>query len=231
MVRSMSVRGGRLLAAVAVATGAVTPAMLAAPTATAAPCPDVEVVFARGTFEEPGVGGVGERFVDALRSRLGGKDLAVYPVDYPASTDFPTAADGVIDASNHMMATAARCPGTKMVLGGFSQGAAVAGYVTADAIPAGFTPPQGITGPMPAHVADHVAAVTLFGEPSPEFLDDIAAPPIVIGARYAPKTLTMCIPSDPICCPTGADGAAHGQYGTNGMTTRAAEFAASRLNR
>ena len=203
----------------------------AAPTASAAPCPDVEVVFARGTFEDPGVGGVGQRFVDALRARVGDKALAVYPVDYPASTDFPTAADGVIDASNHITATAAHCPDTKMVLGGFSQGAAVAGYATADAIPAGFTPPAGITGPMPAEVADHVAAVTLFGEPSQEFLDGIAAPPIVIGARYAPKTIKMCIPSDPICSPTGADGAAHGQYGANGMTTRAAEFAAGRLNR
>ena len=33
-------------------------------------CPDVEVVFARGTFEPPGVGATGQAFVDALRARL-----------------------------------------------------------------------------------------------------------------------------------------------------------------
>ncbi|HEV7853315.1 MAG TPA: cutinase family protein, partial [Mycobacterium sp.] len=29
-------------------------------------CSDVEVVFARGTFEAPGVGATGQAFVDAL---------------------------------------------------------------------------------------------------------------------------------------------------------------------
>jgi cutinase len=38
------------------------------PTASAAPCPDVEVVFARGTFAPPGVGGIGQDFVNALLS-------------------------------------------------------------------------------------------------------------------------------------------------------------------
>lgn len=36
-------------------------------------CPNVEVVFARGTFEAPGVGDTGQAFVEALTSRLGGK--------------------------------------------------------------------------------------------------------------------------------------------------------------
>ena len=30
-------------------------------------CSDVEVVFARGTFEAPGVGATGQAFVDALK--------------------------------------------------------------------------------------------------------------------------------------------------------------------
>ena len=33
-----------------------------APAATAEPCPDVEIVFARGTAEAPGVGGTGQAF-------------------------------------------------------------------------------------------------------------------------------------------------------------------------
>src|SRR3954463_2510052 len=103
--------------------------LLAIPTASAVPCPDVELGFARGTFEPPGVGGTGEAFVDSLRSKLGSTSLDVYPGAYPRSLDSQTAADGVIDASNKVQAVAAECPDTKIVLGGFSQGAAVAGYL------------------------------------------------------------------------------------------------------
>lgn len=130
-----------------------------APSASAAPCPDVEIVFARGTFEPPGVGVTGQAFVDALIARLGGRSIDVYPVNYPASLDFATAADGVVDAASKVRDTAASCPNAKDVLGGYSQGAAVIGYITEDKIPDGYTPPPGITGPMPAKVADHVAAV------------------------------------------------------------------------
>lgn len=38
------------------------------PSAAADPCPDSEVVFARGTGEPPGVGRVGQAFIDSLRS-------------------------------------------------------------------------------------------------------------------------------------------------------------------
>ena len=69
------------------------------PTAEAAPCPDAEVVFARGTTEEPGLGPTGDAFVDSLRSRIGVKSLGVYAVDYPATMDFATAVDGIYDAT------------------------------------------------------------------------------------------------------------------------------------
>ena len=97
-------------------------ALLAAPfpSAAAAPCPDVEVVFARGTFEPPGLGGIGQSFVDAVRTKAAGKSVSVYPVNYPASTDFPTAVQGIRDAANRIEATAGACPDTKIVLGGFS---------------------------------------------------------------------------------------------------------------
>ena len=58
------------------------------PYASADPCPDVEVVFARGKTEAAGVGGIGQAFVDALRSRLGDRSVGVYAVNYPASRDF-----------------------------------------------------------------------------------------------------------------------------------------------
>jgi cutinase len=221
----------RFFGVAAVATSAVLGTAINIPSASAAPCADVEVVFARGTFEAPGVGGVGQSFVDALSAKLGGKSVDVYPVNYPASLDFATAADGVIDASNKIRDTAAQCPNTKMVLGGYSQGAAVVAYTTEDAVPAGYTLPPGITGPMAPDVAKHVAAVALFGKPSSGFLQTIytGAPPITVGHLYSGKTSDMCIPEDPICSPTGTDNGAHGLYGQSGMTDQAADFAAQRI--
>ncbi|MBV8929257.1 MAG: cutinase family protein [Mycobacteriaceae bacterium] len=218
----------RLLAGAAAVTASLVGPVIGSPSASAAPCPDVEVVFARGTFEPPGVGATGEAFVDALRPQLGGKSVDIYPVNYPASLDFATAAEGVIDASNKVRDVAANCPNTKMVLGGYSQGAAVIGYITEDAVPAGFTLPDGIKGPMAPAVAEHVAAVTLFGKPSNGFLNGIDrdAPPITIGHLYSTKTLELCIPEDPICSPTGNDNGAHGLYAENGMAGQAAAFAA-----
>ncbi|MDT5225019.1 MAG: cutinase, partial [Mycobacterium sp.] len=45
-------------------------AFIELPVAAASACPDVEVVFARGTTEPPGVGGIGQAFVDSVRSNL-----------------------------------------------------------------------------------------------------------------------------------------------------------------
>jgi len=227
----MSVKS-RLFGAVVVAfAGLVSPA-IGMPSASAAPCSDVEVLFARGTFEPPGVGDTGQAFVDALRAKLGGKSVDVYPVNYPASLDFSTAAAGVIDASNKVRDVAATCPKTKMVLGGYSQGAAVMAYTTEDSIPAGFTLPPGITGPMAPEVASHVAAVALFGKPSSGFLQQIytGAPPISVGDLYTGKTTDICIPDDPVCAPGGNDQAAHTQYAVNGLAGQAADYAASRLS-
>ena len=90
--------------------------VFSAPVASADDCPDVQVVYARGTFEPPGVGATGQAFVDSLRADLPNKSLDVYAVDYPASLDFARAADGVVDASNEVQDVAGRCPRTKMVL-------------------------------------------------------------------------------------------------------------------
>jgi cutinase len=221
----------RFVGAAVVATSALLGTAISSPSASAAACPDVEVVFARGTFEPAGVGLTGQAFVDALRAQLGGKSVDVYPVNYPASLDFATAADGVIDASNKIRDTATNCPNTKMVLGGYSQGAAVVAYTTEDAIPPGYTLPVGITGPMPASVADNVAAVVLFGKPSSGFLQQIytGAPPITVGHLYSGKTTDLCIPEDPVCSPSGTDNGVHTLYAENGMTGQGADFAAHRV--
>jgi hypothetical protein len=235
---SVKLAAGRLACALATGLMAVS-ALVGAPawTASAQPCADVDLVFARGTGEPPGVGGIGQAFVDTLRSKVGAKSLSVYPVNYEASGDFTdgiqfalSVIDGIKDASNHIESTAAECPNTRIVLGGFSQGAALAGFVTSAEVPPevpSFVAPT----PMPPEIADHVAAVALFGKPSNQFLADAGAPTITIGPLYVPKTIDLCAPSDTICngAPPGAPPAAHGAYAANGMVSQAADFAAGRL--
>src|SRR4029078_737722 len=77
------------IGAAAVATWRLQSAII--PSAQAAPCPDAEVIFARGTTEAPGVGPTGEAFIDSLRTRVGAKSGGGYPVDYLAPPYFPTA--------------------------------------------------------------------------------------------------------------------------------------------
>jgi len=188
---------------------------LLTPTAAAEPCPDVEIVFARGTTEPPGVGGVGQAFVDALRSQLPGRSVGVYAVDYPASNDFDNSAPaGANDASAHIQSMAANCPNTRMVLGGYSQGAGVVDLSTSA---------------MPPEVANHVAAAALFGGPKSAFADSLSPGPLpTIGAPYASKTIELCVPNDPICS-DGRDMRAHVAYVQTGMVNQAATFAGSRL--
>jgi hypothetical protein len=197
------------------------------PSASAQPCPDVEVVFARGTTEEPGLGPTGQAFVDALRARVGAKSMDVYPVDYPATTDFPTALIGIRDASTKIQSMAANCPNTNIVLGGFSQGAAVAGFVTANVIPDGA--PEGVPNPMPQDVAGRVAAVALFGKPNDRFMRAINQPDVEVGPAYAAKAIELCVPDDFVCS-SGRDFNAHMQYVETGMVDQAATFAAGRLS-
>jgi hypothetical protein len=217
-------------------------ALLSAPAqvASAQPCPDIEVVFARGTSEPPGVGGVGQAFIEALRSDVGGRSVDVYPVNYPAGNDFGggidfarTVVDGIRDEATHVESTAANCPNTRMVLGGFSQGAVVTGFVTSPSVPKE-VPPEFVSyipQPMPPEVANHVAAVALFGTPSDQFMRDIGAPPVTVGPLYQPKTIQLCDQGDTICngAPAGNPSAGHAAYAVNGMVGQAADFVARRL--
>ena len=210
--------------------------VVAAP-AVAQPCPDVEVVFARGTGEPPGVGGIGQAFVDAVRAQAGPRTVGVYAVNYPAGDNFAdrigfasTVVDGIRDEGNHVQAIAANCPNTKLVLSGYSQGAVVSGFVTAAEVPAG-VPVESVPQPLPADVADNVAAVVLFATPSNEFLRQFGGPAITIGPLYADKTLQLCDPGDSICsgAPGGGPNFAHALYAVNGAVNEGAAYAVGRL--
>lgn len=238
-VRKMTARSlAKFVCTAIVALGM--PLSLPAQSASAAPCPDVEVVFARGTAEPPGLGFTGLSFVEALRLRALGKSVGSYAVNYAASADFNTplnvvrtAMEGIRDVQAHVEFIAANCSGTRIVLGGYSQGAVVAGFATMAATPAGVRSEYAasVPPPMPPEVADNVAAVVLFGMPSDRFMLDIGAPAVAVGPLYAGKTVDYCIPFDTICdgAPAGQPNALHALYGVNGMTIDAAGFAASRL--
>ena len=206
----------RILAPAVATAGALPIVLTNLPATGAAPCPDVEIVFARGTTEPPGVGGIGQAFVDSLRSQLGGRSVGVYAVNYPASNDFDRSTQaGSDDASAHVQAVATNCPNTRMVLGGYSQGAAVVDLATTY---------------MPPEVADNVAAAAVFGGPRSTFADSLSPGPLPsIGPLYTAKTIEMCVPNDPICFQGGWDMRAHGAYVQTGMVNEAAAFAASRV--
>lgn len=193
---------------------------LGVPTASAAPrCSDVEVVFARGTDEPAGVGREGQAFIDSLKGDLRGKTVGVYAVDYPASYDFMQATAGAADAAAHVQLTTSTCPNTKIVLGGYSQGAAVIDGITGD--PARLF---GLGQPMPPEVANHVAAVAVFGNP----LNRFGGPLTALSPLYGAKTIDLCNGADPVCSP-GEDRPAHSQYVEAGLTSQAAAFAADRV--
>ena len=209
--RAVAVAGAGLVSAAAVLSLPV------AAEAAAQPCSDVEVVFARGTNEPPGIGIVGQAFVDALSSQVDGRSVGVYAVNYPASDNYlSSAANGSDDARAHIQDLVTGCPSTKMVLGGYSQGAAVTDLATAA---------------MPPQIADRVAAVALFGTPSSAFSSMLAGgePLPTTTPAYAAKTIDLCMDGDPICSP-GANMLAHVSYVQSGMTDQAASFAATKID-
>lgn len=220
-----------LTPAVAAASGAAASVLATAipPAAAAGPCPDVQVVFARGTDDPPGLGPTGQAFVDNLHSRVGTRSFDVYPVDYPATHDWTNAGEaGVRDAGAHVLSMAHDCPNTKMVLGGYSQGAAVMGFVTSPVVPNGIDP-AAVPKPLDPEVANHVSSVVLFALPNEKAMNFFGEPPVAIGPLYQAKTLQVCAAEDPICS-EGMNFAAHDTYSTNAaVIDKGAAFAAGLL--
>jgi cutinase len=200
------------------AAAAIISALPSAPPANAVVCNDIEVVFARGTSELPGIGRVGEAFVSDLAARVGNRSVGVYGVNYPASYDFLTAADGANDASAHIQNVVNNCPGTRLVLGGYSQGAAVMDIITSVPFPA-----IGFTNPLPPNVPDRVAAVAVFGNPTARIGLPLTSSPV-----YGTRAIDLCNAGDPVCS-NGNDVPAHRSYGPDGLTSQAAAFVAGLL--
>jgi len=239
---------GRFCAAMLTA-GAMLGVPVGIPSAAAQPCPDIDVTFARGLGDAPGPGPLGDAFINSLRSKVGGRSVGAYGVNYAASSNFLTVSDGVADATNHVNDMVANCPATRLVLGGFSEGAAVVDFLVgaAPSVPAipgvpgipGGLPPlpdipglpvalpgldvlsgTGPTNPLPPAAVDHVAAVAVFGNP----LTRVSGPLNGLAGPYGPKTIDLCHAGDPLCG-GGGDWNAHHEY-VPGLTDQAAAFVA-----
>jgi cutinase len=213
------------IAAPAALIGAPSAALIAsAPMAHSAPCPDVELIFARGTSEPVGAGRVGQALASQLAPQLGGRSLGIYGVNYPATYDFLAAADGAADATNRIAAMSQQCPSTRYVLGGYSQGAAVVDMLVG-------IPPLGdkigeigSAPPLPPILADKVAAVAVFGNPSAKF----GKPVSIAMMPFAGKGIDLCNDGDPICS-QGRNPFAHTSYEKTPLVGQAAGFVSSLL--
>lgn len=212
----MAARRTTMLCAAGLALTLLSP--VTAPVASAAPeCPDVEVVFARGTDEPAGIGKVGKAFVDTLKPMLAkGTTVNAYAVKYPATWDFMKAAVGANDMSKRVQTIARQCPDTKIVLGGYSQGAAVVDVVATAPI-AGL----GYTAPLPASAVPHIASIVVFGNPSARIGNPLTRMSTVFGSR----TADLCAPADPVCS-LGRNWDSHVRYQESGLVKLGAEWAA-----
>lgn len=193
-----------------------------AATASAQSCPQAELIFARGRTESPGAGVVGNALISALRNKTD-KDIDLYSVQYPADTEVDVGAN---DMSSRIQDMAGRCPNTRLVLGGYSLGAAVTDVVLAAPIAA-----FGFTKPLPPGMDTHIAAVALFGNGAAW-----VGPITNFSPLYRERTIELCHGADPICSPADPntwegnwpDHAARA-YINAGMVNQAADFVAGRI--
>ncbi|MBJ7401163.1 cutinase family protein [Mycolicibacterium sp.] len=198
--------------------------LIAIPAAHAASCPDVELIFARGTSEPAGAGRVGQALADQLAALLGGRSLGVYGVNYPATYDFLAAADGAADATNRIAAMSQKCPATRYVLGGYSQGAAVVDMLVGIPPLGQKVGDVGSAPPLPAGLADKVAAMAVFGNPSTKFGIPVSAAMV----PFAGKGIDLCNDGDPICS-QGRNPFAHTSYEKTPLVGQAAGFVSGML--
>ncbi|KAF3039712.1 hypothetical protein E8E12_004579 [Didymella heteroderae] len=158
-------------------------------------CRPISVIYARGTSQAGNVGdaaAVGPLFFNQIASRVGGtSQLAIQGVTYSASVaGFLQGGDptGSTTMTNLISTTATRCPNTKIVLAGYSQGAQLVHNAAVRTSAAN---------------AARVAAVVVFGDPKRGQS---------FGSIATSKTLTICHSGDNICEGGATITAAHLNY-------------------
>ncbi|WP_433038378.1 cutinase family protein [Actinomycetospora sp. CA-053990] len=188
-----------------------------APTATG--CAPVEIAFARGTSQPPGLGRIGDAFARAVVAAMPPGTVRARGVEYPAAGD-QDVGSGVVDVVEHTRAVVAACPGTVFVLGGYSQGAVL--ISAALGLPAGDRS-RGLPV-LDAAVVARTAAVVVFGNPLGSRGTTLETAPSAVRDR----ALDLCTTGDAICGRRGPLLGTHRSY-DEGATDRAAAFAVGHL--
>lgn len=167
-------------------------------------CRPISVIYARGTGQQGNVGdsqAVGPLFFNQIASRVGGtSQLAIQGVTYAASVSGFLAggdATGSTTMANLISSTASRCPNTKIVIAGYSQGAQLVHNAAVRTSAAN---------------AARVAAVVVFGDPKRGQS---------FGSIASSKTLTICHSGDNICEGGTSITAAHLNYQNDAPTAGA----------
>ncbi|KAH6619929.1 cutinase-domain-containing protein [Boeremia exigua] len=165
-------------------------------------CTDMTVIFARGTSELGNMGTIsGPPMVKAIRAKLGADRVTVQGVDYAASAigNAGLGADGGKVMVQLAQQALKQCPGTKIILSGYSQGAMVVHNSLSNGIS-----------------ASDVAGAVMFGDP----LKSQA-----ISGLSKDKIKQFCGTTDTICG-GGGDGGATGSHLSYGsVADSAATFA------
>lgn len=165
-------------------------------------CTDMTVIFARGTGEPGNMGIIsGPPMVKAIRSKLGADKVTVQGVDYAASAmgNANMGADGGKVMAEYVQQALKQCPGTKIIVSGYSQG----GMVVHNAFSNGVS-------------ASDVAGAIMFGDPFKRQ---------ALPGLSADKVKQFCGTSDTICG-GGGDGGATGSHLSYGsVADSAASFA------
>ncbi|KAL8369710.1 hypothetical protein RB595_000170 [Gaeumannomyces hyphopodioides] len=146
-------------------------------------CPDIIIVFARGTSEPGNIGIiVGPQLLDAVKTAAEGKSVGMQGVSY-AATFYGFLAGGDKDGGGNMTKVTTdfvnKCPNSNVVISGYSQGAQVTHLAA-----------QGLS----ADVQAKISSAVVFGDP-------LEGQPIQGVPKE--KTLSVCRDGDTICRSAG----------------------------
>ncbi|KAI1004045.1 hypothetical protein K3495_g4166 [Podosphaera aphanis] len=173
------------------------------------PCKSVSLIFAKGTGETGNIGAgssPGPAWIQQMRYSLGEENIAVQGVNYSGTLSGYLkggSRKGSIKFLDLTTEVTARCPDTKIILGGYSQGAMLAHNAAlqfSDAIVA------------------RISAAVLFGDPFHK---------LALGKIPSSKVLNICHKKDIICKGKGGV-AAHLNYEND--ASQAAAFALARIS-
>lgn len=177
-------------------------------------CPKAIFVFARGTTEQGNLGTLGSPLGDALERKYGANQVWVQGVGGPYVATVPgnlmsrgSTPEGIAEMVRLLNMANTKCPNSKVVAGGYSQGAALAAAAVSD---------------VNTNVRDQIVGTVLFGYT--KNLQNRGQIP-----NYAAdRTKVFCATGDLVCTGTLTITAAHLSYGDEARS-EAPQFLISKI--